>query len=288
MTKRILILAAAALVAVSYKSMKAETPFFNSEGENHRAPGATSVSSQPATTVSEYATQVYQQLNFSTGETLNPVVFEKAVHGYLSLKEANKLGNQSNILSICDFSLASGHRRLWIIDMARKRVLLNDLVAHGAGSGEEVATAFSNQENSHQSSLGFYVTGETYQGEHGTSLRLIGMDKGFNCAALARGIVVHGASYVNKAYAVANQRIGRSWGCPAVNDAIAQKVIAITKDGSCMFIYAGDRKYDRTAYWVNKEVKAIPGNEEVQFAQPKMMAMKDSAAETVALPAHRL
>ncbi len=286
MTKRILILAAAALVALSYKSMKAETPLFSSEGETYRAPGANRVSSQPAASVGEYAAQVYQQLNFSAGETLNPAVFEKAVHGYLALKEADKLGVQGNILSICDFSLASGHRRLWIIDMDQKRVLLNDLVAHGAGSGEETATAFSNQENSHQSSLGFYVTGDTYQGEHGTSLRLHGMDKGFNCAALARGIVVHGASYVNKAYAVANQRIGRSWGCPAVNDAIAQKVIAITKGGSCMFIYAGDKKYDRTAHWVNTAVKMLPGGP--QFAQPTMIAMKDSATEVVAAPAGRL
>ena len=244
MTKRILILAAAAVVAISFKSMKAEIPLFSSEGEVHRASGANSVSSQPATTVAEFATQAYQQLDFSAGETLQPAVFEKAVHGYLALKEANKLGDQSNILSVCDFSLSSGHRRLWIIDMATKKVLLNDLVAHGAGSGEEMATDFSNNENSHQSSLGFYVTGETYQGQHGNSLRLIGLDKGFNCAALVRGIVVHGASYVNKAYAAANKRIGRSWGCPAVNDAIAQKVIGLTKGGSCMFIYAGDKNYD--------------------------------------------
>jgi hypothetical protein len=286
MTKRILILAAAAVVAISFKSMKAEVPLSNFEGESHRTASANSVSSQPASTVAEFATQVYQQLDFSAGETLKPAVFEKAVHGYLALKEANKLGDKSNILSVCDFSLASSHRRLWIIDMAQKKVLLNDLVAHGAGSGEEMATAFSNTDNSHQSSLGFYVTGDTYQGEHGNSLRLLGMDKGFNCAALARGIVVHGASYVNKAYAAANKRIGRSWGCPAVNDAIAQKVIGMTKGGSCMFIYAGDKAYDRTAYWVNKSVKALPTTP--QFAHPAMMAMKDSTVELVPAPSHRL
>ncbi len=286
MTKRIMILAAAAIVAVSFKSMKAETPFLTTEGDKISVTSTNPVSSQPATTVAEFAAQAYQQLNFSAGETLNPVVFEKAVHGYLALKEANKLGDQSNILSICDFSLSSNHRRLWIIDMAQKRVLLNDLVAHGAGSGEEMATAFSNKDNSHQTSLGFYVTGETYQGQHGNSLRLIGMDKGFNCAALARGIVVHGANYVNNAYAAANKRIGRSWGCPAVNDAIAQKVIGMIKGGSCMFVFAGDKKYDRTSYWANKSVKALPGAP--QFAKPAMMAMTDSVTDLTAAPSHRL
>ncbi|RYD51077.1 MAG: murein L,D-transpeptidase catalytic domain family protein [Sphingobacteriales bacterium] len=259
MTKRILLLAVASIIAVSSKQMLADVPNF----PETNAPKIAAPSSEKngATAIDEYAGTLYRQIDFSGSERLNADVFKKALTGYLNLKSADKLGNRSNILTVCDFSLPSSNKRMWILDLQSKKVLLNDLVAHGQGSGDMMATAFSNTNNSHQSSLGFYVTGDTYTGEHGTSLRLHGQDRGYNDAAFDRGIVVHGAAYVNNAYAAANQRIGRSWGCPAVNDQISQKVINYIKGGSCLFIYANQKQYLQSAYWVNKKVDRLPGSD---------------------------
>ena len=127
-----------------------------------------------------YVADVYKQIDFSQSDRLSLEVFTKAYHGYLNLRDAGKLNADRQIISICDFSLSSAQNRLWIIDLATKKVLFNTYVAHGQGSGEEYATEFSNRENSHQSSLGFYVTGDVYNGEHGASLHLNGMDNGFN------------------------------------------------------------------------------------------------------------
>ena len=216
------------------------------------------VTTKDASGSAAYITQLYSSLDFSKCEKINPEVFTKAMQGYLNLKEANKLNNDKQILTVIDFTQSSSNYRFWIVDLKAKKVILNTYVAHGQGSGDDLATAFSNNENSHQSSIGFYVTGTTYQGAHGTSLRLNGMDKGYNSAALERGIVVHGADYVNKDFISGNQRLGRSWGCPAVASALAPKVIETIKDGTCMFIYYPDRTYLKTAYWLNKKVDNLP------------------------------
>lgn len=256
MKKRFLYLAAASVIALAYKPLQAEVV---KVAENN--PNGTLLPSKlkaEALSFDNYASGIYSQIDFTGASRMDAEVFKKALTGYMNLKSGNKLGTSQNILTVCDFSLPSNEKRLWIIDMDQKKVLLNDLVAHGQGSGEVMATAFSNTNNSHQSSLGFYVTGETYTGQHGTSLRLHGQDKGFNDAALARGIVVHGANYVNKAYAAANKRIGRSWGCPAVDQAISQKVINFIKGGSCLFIFANHKQYLQAGYWVNKKVENMP------------------------------
>lgn len=256
MKKRFLYLAAASVIALAYKPLQAEViKVVETDPTGSMLP---SKLKNEAASFDAYAANLYRQMDFKGMERLDADVFKKALSGYMNLKSAQKLGTSQNILTVCDFSLPSSEKRMWIIDMDRKKVLLNDLVAHGQGSGEVMATAFSNTDNSHQSSLGFYVTGETYTGQHGTSLRLLGQDKGFNDAALARGIVVHGANYVNNAYAAANKRIGRSWGCPAVDQAISQKVINYIKGGSCLFIFANHKQYLQAGYWVNKKVENLP------------------------------
>ena len=200
-----------------------------------------------------YISSVYNQIDFSKCGRLSFEAFDKAYHGYLNLLDAGKLNAAKEIISICDFSLSSAENRLWIIDLAAKKVLFNTYVAHGQGSGDEFAVSFSNRNESHQSSLGFYVTGDTYDGEHGTSLRLAGMDQGFNDAAFDRGIVVHGADYVCDKYVCANQRLGRSWGCPAVPAKLSLPIINTIKDGTCLFIYYPDSRYTKSAYWMNKK-----------------------------------
>ena len=199
-------------------------------------------------TVNE-AEEVYKNLQFE-GEQLNFEVFEKAFLGFQNLKKYGKLGPKANLLSVCDFSLSSNKKRLWVIDTAEKKVLFNSLVAHGKGTGEEFAMNFSNTEDSHQSSLGFYITEQTYNGDNGYSLRLFGMDKGYNDAALERCIVMHGANYVSEDFIKAEKRLGRSWGCPAVPRELAQPIINTIKDKTCLFIYFPDQNYLSHSEWL--------------------------------------
>ncbi len=210
--------------------------------------------------VQEYFHSIYDHIDFTNSAKLSYEVFANAYKGYLNLKYAGLLNTAKEIISICDFNLPSSEKRLWVIDIVSGKVLFNTLVAHGMGSGEEYAQSFSNDENSHQSSLGFYVTGTTYNGEHGISLRLNGMDNGFNDAALSRGIVVHGAGYVSERYIAGNSKLGRSWGCPAVSDKLKLPIIKAIQGGTCLFISHSDNYYQRTAYWLNKKLEHLPEN----------------------------
>jgi hypothetical protein len=254
MKKLILCSAVGVVMALSYGFVTANE---NSEKVVvTSAPEATTVNT--VNDVDQYIKNVYSQIDFSKSKKLDYEVFQKAMYGYLNLKNEGNLSNEKEILTVCDFSKSSVERRLWVLDLKANKVLINDYVAHGQGSGEEYATAFSNTSNSHQSSLGFYVTDETYIGKHGESLRLKGMDKGFNSAAYERAVVVHGASYVSEDFIAGQKRLGRSWGCPAVSNQIAGKMINTIKDGTCLFVYSPQKEYLQTAYWLNKKVDMIP------------------------------
>jgi hypothetical protein len=145
----------------------------------------------------------------------------------------------ADLLTIIDYSLPSTEPRLWVLDLAHGRVLFNELVAHGAGSGDNYATRFSNTLESRQSSLGLFVTGDTYEGGKGHSLRLRGLDPGVNDRAEQRNIVIHGAWYVSAEHARRYGRLGRSWGCPALPLESARSVIDAIKGGSFVFSYSG-------------------------------------------------
>jgi hypothetical protein len=139
--------------------------------------------------------------------------------------------------------VASNKKRLFILDLKNYKILFNTYVAHGKNSGTEFASNFSNKPESLQSSPGFFVTKETYNGAHGLSLRLEGEEQGINDNALSRGIVMHAAAYVNEALANGRGFIGRSWGCPAVPPELHQAIINKIKNGSCLFLYTPDKKY---------------------------------------------
>ena len=141
-------------------------------------------------------------------------VFEQALTGFLNLRQLGKVPAEQQRLAVIDFDLPSTEKRFWVLDLATNRVLYRSLVAHGNNSGQLEATRFSNVNGSNASSLGFYVTGSEYVGKHGRSLRLDGVDPGFNDQAAARSIVVHGADYVSEAFIKQNGRLGRSQGCP--------------------------------------------------------------------------
>lgn len=146
-------------------------------------------------------------------------------------------------LAVIDYSLPSTQPRLWIFDVASARLLFQELVAHGRNSGAAEAEHFSNREGSKMSSLGLYQTTETYYGSNGYSLRLRGLDEGFNDNALSRAIVMHGAAYVSEAIAGRLGRLGRSWGCPAVRQEVARTVIDTLKGGALLFAYYPDRQW---------------------------------------------
>jgi len=162
-------------------------------------------------------------------------VLQYAYKGHQQLAERGVLNNEE-LLAVCDFSQSSDKKRLYIIDTKNYRVVLNTYVAHGKNSGLNYAERFSNTPESLQSSLGFYVTKTTYFGKHGLSLKLEGLEKGFNDNAEARAVVMHGAEYIGDSR-LGSAFMGRSFGCPAVPQAQSQKIINLLKNGTCLFIY---------------------------------------------------
>lgn len=178
---------------------------------------------------------VYDSLHLDLSG-LSQQAFDYAKKGLNSLLEKGQLMNDS-IISIVDFSQPSSAKRLYILDLKNYKLLFNTLVAHGRNTGREWATYFANQPASYKSSPGFYITGETYRGNNGYSLKLIGIETGINDKAYDRAIVMHGAGYVSADLAHAQGYIGRSEGCPAIPEQISRPVINTIKEGSCLFIY---------------------------------------------------
>jgi hypothetical protein len=143
-------------------------------------------------------------------------------------------------LTVIDYSRPSIEKRMWVFDLQKRTLLYEELVAHGSGSGDNLAKSFSNTADSHQSSLGLFRTEDTYVGRNGYSLRLRGLDAGFNDRAYERAIVMHGAPYVSEDVARAQGRLGRSWGCPALRAGIAREVIDTVKGRGLVFAYYPD------------------------------------------------
>lgn len=175
---------------------------------------------------------------------LKKEVFQKAYRGYEKLL-VRGLVQKQNVLTICDFGQSYRRKRMYVVDLSNYQLLVNTMVAHGQGSGGEFPNSFSNDTGSHKSSLGFYTTGETYYGEHGYSLRLRGREPGINDRAYERDVVVHASDYVSDEYLRANNKIGRSWGCPAIPVKYNQKVINLIRNGSCLYIHHPSKNYHK-------------------------------------------
>ena len=158
--------------------------------------------------------------------------------------------DQPRTLTVIDYSRPSSEKRLWVYDLNTRELLYEELVAHGQGTGANRATKFSNQPDSHQTSLGLFVTDETYVGRNGYSLRLDGLDKGWNDRARDRAIVMHGAPYVSPQFVKATGRLGRSHGCPAVSDAVARRLIDRVKGGGLVFAYYPDPNFLKTSKYL--------------------------------------
>ena len=178
---------------------------------------------------------LYNQLDANSFELPPFECFSIALDGFYYLKEKGKI--EKEILTLIDFSKSSNNKRLWVIDLNSKKILFQSLVAHGRNTGEEFATQFSNEAKSLKSSVGFYATGEIYNGKHGLSLKLDGLQKGLNDNARDRAVIVHGAEYVSEDFIKSNKRLGRSQGCPAVPKGLNLKLINLIKNKTCLFIY---------------------------------------------------
>ena len=222
---------AAAEVVVSAPAMAAST----------RA--ATAAATPVAATLLLSATAVEQS-------GISPEVLQLAV-GAVSCAINSGDMQRPKTLTVIDYSLPSVEPRLWVFDVETGRVLFKELVAHGRNTGENMATRFSDIPESRQSSIGLFVTDETYVGSNGYSLRLDGLEPGFNGRARDRAIVMHGAPYVNASLAASQGRIGRSWGCPALRDAIARDVIDTILGGGVIFSYYPDEEWLRTSRFLN-------------------------------------
>ena len=153
-------------------------------------------------------------------------------------------------LTVIDYSRPSTAKRLWVFDLRERSLLYEELVAHGSGSGIDMATAFSNEPESHQSSLGLFRTDTSYMGRNGYSLRLHGLEEGFNDMAYERAIVMHGAPYVSEDAIKQQGRLGRSWGCPALRTGVAREVIDTVKGNGLVFAYYPDAKWLKSSKYL--------------------------------------
>ncbi len=188
--------------------------------------------------------------NISEKLNINSKAFILALKGYDKLKQLGKIANL-RYLTIADMSIASSDPRLYIIDMEKQELLLQTFVAHGRNSGLLFAKQFSNSIGSFQSSLGFYITGKPYQGKHGKSLVLKGMEAGINDKAEQRAIVLHGADYANKGFVSQQGYLGRSLGCPAVPNNHVEEIIKAIQGASCLFVYAPNKNYLKNSSLIN-------------------------------------
>ncbi len=183
-----------------------------------------------------YFSSLYEELELNG--VLQFKAFEEALLGMKEINPENK-----NVLSIIDFTLPSTEKRMVVLDLENKKVLFHTIVSHGRNSGGKYATSFSNRHGSYQSSLGFYLTENTYQGANGFSLRLDGLEKGINDQAKARAVVIHGADYCSEAIIKSTGRLGRSYGCPALPRELNKPIIDTIKDGTLLYIYADNQEY---------------------------------------------
>lgn len=197
------------------------------------------------------ADSIYSQLHLDSLGLSQDAFFE-AYKGYQFLLNKNLL-KKPELLTICDLSQSSTHKRLYVLNVITGEVLFNTYVAHGRNSGSEFATSFSNLNSSHKSSLGFMVTAETYTGKAGYSMRLDGKESGINSNVRMRDVVMHGSTYVNEDRGDDGQAMGRSYGCPAVPYTQHKAIINTIKDGSCFYIYHTDSWYHHSSKILNAD-----------------------------------
>ncbi|WP_152220987.1 murein L,D-transpeptidase catalytic domain family protein [Pseudomonas sp. SCB32] len=181
---------------------------------------------------------------------------------------STQLGGGNQLLTVIDYSKPSRDKRLWVFDLKQRKLLFEEWVAHGKNSGDDLATSFSNRPNSYQSSIGLYQTGQTYSGKHGRSLRLQGLEPGFNDNSEERAIVMHAAAYADPKVVSGLGRLGRSQGCPAVRPQVAQKLIDTVKNGSYVFAYYPQQQWLKSSQFLAGQSCTVAKNPQIiRYAQ---------------------
>lgn len=201
----------------------------------------TTPSSTPVTSSASFNVNTEVNHLSSKAPELNKKVLTYALTAYINASRKGAVKNP--VLTVIDYSLPSSKQRMWIFDMNKERLLYNTYVAHGQNSGMNVPNHFSNRTSSKETSLGTYLTKDTYIGSKGYSLNLQGLEKGFNDNAFNRRVVMHGAWYVEPSFIKQSGRAGRSWGCPSIAKSMAKPVINTIKGGSVIFAYFPDHNY---------------------------------------------
>lgn len=201
--------------------------------------------------MTDAASAAFSRAHFSSAElgSIEETVFDLALGAATCAVRAGAV-EAPRTLTVIDYSKPSTEKRLWVYDLATRQLLYEELVAHGQGTGANLAQKFSNDHDSHQTSLGLFVTDTTYVGKNGYSLRLDGLDKGINDRARERAIVMHGAPYVSHEFVKANGRLGRSWGCPAVSSTVAKQLIDRVKGGGLVFAYYPDAQWLKSSKYL--------------------------------------
>jgi len=210
---------------------------------------------------------LYSEMDLSAAG-LTRSAFFKACKGYEYLLAQNEI-QKPGILTICDYSQPSNKKRLYILDLNEGKILFNTYVSHGRNSGSDFATSFSNKSDSYKSCLGFLVTAETYFGDNGYSLKLDGLEKGFNDNVRSRAIVMHGSNYVCSNRAENGIMMGRSFGCPAVPATEVRNIVDCIKGGSCVFNYYPDKRYAQNSKILNANF-VWPVAQSMQLASVKI------------------
>ena len=193
--------------------------------------------------------ELYNELNAAQYD-LSFTAFRYAYIGYQTMKKQHRLNNKE-LFSIIDFTKDCNSKRFYTIDLEKMKIVYYTYVAHGKKSGERMATSFSDAVESNKSSIGFYITGNTYNGGNGYILMLHGDEKGYNSNLAKRSVVVHAADYANEDYIARNGRMGRSLGCPALPENIYKQVIETIKEKTMIFAYYNDAKYLKTSKYLN-------------------------------------
>lgn len=237
MTYKILTVLSVLLFSFAYTTAPGENTISNNTLSNK-------IPSEPLSeevSIEEEISQLYTLFSEKNSNIPSLSSFQNGMMGYYKLAAQNLV--EKEILTIIDFSLSSTQKRMWVLDMKNHEVLIHSVVAHGKNTGGEFATQFSNKVNSLQSSLGFYLTAETYMGGNGYSLFIDGMEEEFNSKARERYVVIHGAGYANPESIKGLGRLGRSYGCPAVPTALTNEFIDTIKERSVLYIHSNDKKY---------------------------------------------
>jgi hypothetical protein len=206
----------------------------------------------PTAQAGEFLAQTGLSLSPPLGQTLSHLAPDADPH-VLQLA-ANALAcaePDAERLAVIDFSLPSTEPRLWVFDLAEERLMFEELVSHGQGTGDAMAETFSNVQGSHQSSLGLFRTMNSYYGRNGYSLRLEGLETGVNDLAYQRAIVIHGADYVSEDFIRQTGRLGRSQGCPAVSREVTYPLIDSIKEDHYLFAYFPDPDWLETSAFLN-------------------------------------